>query len=116
MGWPEFPGVSSPLVDFDGALKVDIGVARGMASWAWSPVDSVDLPESDIGGWVGVVVEGVGVSSWLVWDDAFAACLVPTVFGAPGGDILHSLGGSTVAGWALAWRAVSSAAVSQSQS
>ena len=34
-----------------------------MAVVALAPVDVVDLPESDVSGSVGVVVEGVGISS-----------------------------------------------------
>lgn len=37
----------------------------------------VDLPESDIEGVVGVVVEGVGISSAFVRNNASAAGLIP---------------------------------------
>lgn len=75
----------------------------------------VDLPETNVGGGVGVVVEGIGVTSGLVRDNALAAGLVPGVFGAPGGDVLHVFGGSTVAGGASSRGTVSSAGVSEDE-
>ena len=36
---PEFPGVASPSVDFDGAVEVLAGVAGGFSAVALSPVD-----------------------------------------------------------------------------
>ena len=62
----------------------------------------VDLPESDVVGVVSVVVDGVGVASALVRDDALAAGLAPGVFGAPGGDVQDAAGGAADAGIALA--------------
>jgi hypothetical protein len=38
VGTPELPGVSSPSVDLDGAVKVSLRVARGATSAALSPV------------------------------------------------------------------------------
>lgn len=77
MSAPELPGVSSPAVDLDGAVEVFLRVAWCVSSAALSPVDGVDLPESDIGGGVAVVVQGIGVSSGFMGDDALAAGLVP---------------------------------------
>lgn len=102
MGGPKLPGVSSPLIDLDGALEVDVGVAWGVATGAGVPVDGVDLPESNVGGGVGVVIEGIGISSAFVRNDALAACLVPAVLAAPCSDVLHGLGGAAVASWAVA--------------
>ncbi len=72
-----------------------------MSSVALSPVNSVDLPQSNVSAGVCIIVEGISVASRLVRDNAFAACLVPGIFAAPCGNILHALGGSTVAGGAL---------------
>lgn len=47
--------------------------------------------------------------------DTFAACLVPGVFGAPGSNVLHGLGGAAVACWTLAGGAVSTAGVCESE-
>lgn len=47
--------------------------------------------------------------------DAFAACLVPGVFGAPSSDVLHGLGCAAVAGRAFAGGAVATAGVSESE-
>ncbi len=67
-----------------------------------TPVDGVDLPQAHVGGGIGVVVEGIGVTSALMRDYALAAVLVPAILAAPGSDVLHSLASSTVAGGALA--------------
>lgn len=83
MGAPGSPGVPASFVDLDGAFKTGVRGAWGTSSTASSPVDVVDLPESNIEGFVGVVVHGVGISSAFVRDDAFAAVLVPAVFSAP---------------------------------
>lgn len=47
--------------------------------------------------------------------DAFAACLVPGVFGAPGGNVLHGLASAAVAGGALAGGAVATAGVREGE-
>ena len=44
----------------------------------------------------------MSVSSGFMGDDALAAGLVPGILSAPGGNILHILGSSTVAGRAPA--------------
>ena len=73
------------------------------------------MPEADVGGAVGVVVEGVGISSAFVGNNAFAASLIPAVLSAPCTDILHALGSTAVASWAVARWAVTSAAVSDNE-
>lgn len=98
MGRPELPCVTSPSIYLDGTVEVGVWITGSTSSAALTPVDSVDLPESNISGRVSVVVECVGISSAFVGNNAFAAILVPAILGAPGGNVLHSLGGSTVAG------------------
>jgi len=112
-GTPESPTVSSPSVDLDGTVQVGLRIAGSTSTTALSPVNGVDLPKSNISGSVGVVVEGISISSTFVWDDTFAACLVPWVFSTPGSNILHVFGGSAVAGGASAGGAVSSTWVSK---
>ena len=77
MSAPQFPSVSSPAVDLDGAVEVGLRIAWRLSSAALSPVDSVDLPQSNVSRGVGVVVQGVGISSGFVRDDTLAAVLVP---------------------------------------
>ena len=59
------------------------------------------MPDSDITGAVGVVVDGVGVTAGLMGNDALAAGLIPGVFSAPGGDVNHTLSVATIAGGAF---------------
>jgi hypothetical protein len=77
VGAPEFPGVSSPSVDLDGAIEVGSGIARSASTAALSPVDVVDLPKSDISLSIGVVIKSMGVSSTLMRNHTFAASLIP---------------------------------------
>lgn len=77
MSAPEFPGVSSPAVNLDGAVEVGLRVAWGLSSAALSPVNGVDLPQSNVSGGVGVVVQSIGVSSGFVGHDTLTAVLVP---------------------------------------
>ena len=87
VGAPKLPCVSSPLINFDGAVQVWLNVTWSASSVALGPVSLVDLPESDIVSVVGVVEHSVSISSTFVWDDALAAALVPTVLGTPCADI-----------------------------
>lgn len=66
MGAPKFPSVSSPSVNLDSTVQVSLKGTWGASSVALSPVDLVDLPESDIESVVGVVKHGIGVSSTFV--------------------------------------------------
>lgn len=115
VGAPEFPGISSPLINLNGTVEVGLKIAWGASSTAWAPVGLVDLPESDVESTVGVVEHGVSISSTFVWDDAVAAVLVPAVFGAPSGDVGHVFSGTTWAAWASATWAVSTTSISQSE-
>ena len=94
MGAPSSPGVSTSLVDFDGAFETGVRCAWGTSAIASGPVDMVDLPESNVKSSVGIVIHGVCVSSTFMGDDAFAAVSIPIVFSAPSADILHGFGGS----------------------
>ena len=49
-------------------------------------------------------------------DDTFAAVGIPIVFSAPGGDILHGLGGSAGAAGTFTRGTVSTTALSEGQS
>ena len=92
---PESEAVTTPLPDLDSALEVSVRVARSSATTARSPVHGVDLPETDIEGATSVLVDGVGVTTGFVGDDASAAGLVPAAeLGAPGIDI-QSVGTSS---------------------
>lgn len=115
VGAPELEGVSSPLVDLDGAVQVLLQVAWGVSSAAWWPVALVDLPESDIESTVGVVKHGMGISSTFVWDDAVTAVLVPTVFGTPSWDVSHVFGCTAGAAGASSTWTVSSAWVGEGE-
>lgn len=75
----------------------------------------VDLPEADVVGVVGVVVDGVGVAPALVRNDALAAGLAPAVLRAPGRDVEHAAGGAADAGAALARGTVAAARVGQAE-
>lgn len=39
VGAPEFPGVSSPVIDLDGTVEIGLRIARSMSTVALSPVD-----------------------------------------------------------------------------
>jgi hypothetical protein len=104
-------GVSTVLVDHDGALEVGVYVAGSRSTGAGSPVNIVDLEKSNIVGSVGVVVGSVGVSSALVLHDALTTLLVPSVLVANGGDVLVAGGGSAGALLAIIGGAVSTAGV-----
>jgi hypothetical protein len=73
----------------------------------------IDLPKTNIKSSIGIVVDGVSVSSTLMGDYAFAAVGIPIVFSTPGGDIFHKFGGSTGAAGTFARGAVSTAALSE---
>mgnify|MGYP007086731030 FL=1 len=62
---------------------------------------SVDLPETDVGRSVVVIVHCVGIASAFVGDDAFAACLVPGVFGTPLADVNEVSCPAAIAGGTL---------------
>ena len=61
------------------------------------------------------MVDGVGISSGLVGDDALAASLVPRVFGAPGSNVFHFFGGAAVAGGASSGGTVATAGVGENE-
>ena len=115
VGAPEFEGVSSPLINFNGTVEVFLKITWGMSSTAWTPVRLVDLPKSDIESSVSVVKHGVWVSSTFVWNDTFATSLVPAVFGTPSTNISHIFGSTTWTAWASATWAVTTARISQSE-
>jgi hypothetical protein len=103
---PWAPGVSSSLIDLDGALQVLVKIAGGVSTVACGPVDAVDLENADIVGSIGVVVLSMGVAAALVCDNALATGLVPVVLGAPGINAL--VAGSL---WALASTTIIAGAV-----
>lgn len=43
MGAPEFPGITSPSIDLNGAVKVGIWITWGFSSTALTPVDLSEL-------------------------------------------------------------------------
>lgn len=109
MGLPELEAIATPLVQFNSASEVDFRIAWGFSFAALTPIYVVDLPESDISGSVWVVVDGMSVSSTLMWDDALAALFVPRVLITPVRDVLHTFIGSTETGGAFSTGAVASA-------
>lgn len=113
VGWPELPGVSSPLINFNGTVKVGCWVTRGLSWRAWSPVYIINLPKSNISWSVSVIVQSISISSTFMADNTFAASLVPTVLSAPGSNILHVLGSSTETSRTLSRWAIASTAVSK---
>eukprot|EP00598_Pedospumella_elongata_P006441 CAMPEP_0184968630 /NCGR_PEP_ID=MMETSP1098-20130426/1625_1 /TAXON_ID=89044 /ORGANISM="Spumella elongata, Strain CCAP 955/1" /LENGTH=145 /DNA_ID=CAMNT_0027490273 /DNA_START=167 /DNA_END=604 /DNA_ORIENTATION=- len=90
-GGPVLPGVATPLEHLDGAVKVGLRITRGPSTAARIPVEAIHLPESDVplvGPTLGVLVDGVGVSTRLVTHDALAVSLVPAaILSAPRGDV-----------------------------
>ena len=116
VGAPGSPGVSTSLVDFDGAIETCIGCAWSASSTASSPVDVIDLPESNIKGGIGVVIHGMSVSSTFVGYDTLAAVSIPVVFSTPCGDVLHGLGSSTWAAGTFSRRAVTATTISEGNS
>ncbi len=94
-------------------MQVGIEVARSTAT-ASTPVERVDLPESDIERSVAVKVHGVTISIGFFANDALAALLVPaTEFSAPSSSILAVCRFSARAVWTLSAWAVSAAGVSE---
>ena len=73
----------------------------------------IDLPKSNIKSSIGIVIDGMRVSSTLMGDYAFAAVGIPIVFSTPGGDIFHKFSGSAGAAGTFTWGAVSTAALSE---
>ena len=109
---PEFPCLSTPVVDFLSASEVCANIARSSSAIALSPVGAVDLPETDIFRAVGVVELGVGISTALVRSDALAAWLAPAwISGASSSNVNLSRGCAALAVIAFSWGAVATASV-----
>jgi len=75
---PQFEGVSAPLENIYGALKVGSHGTRRSPSRARPPVSRVNLPQSDIERPVRVLVRSVRISAALVVGDALTAVLRPS--------------------------------------
>ena len=74
---PVFPGVLATLENLCCTVEVGRGVARSVATVAATPVDAVDLPETDIIRIIRVVVASVCIASRFCVGNALTALLRP---------------------------------------
>jgi hypothetical protein len=101
--WPELEAVTSPLPDLDSTSKIGVRITRWVASRARSPVDWVDLPETNVEWSVGIVIHGISITTRLMRNDTLTASLIPArVFSTPSSRILHAGRGTAWTAWAFA--------------
>ena len=110
---PWAKAVAGSGIDFDSALQVGWSSTWSASSTACSPVDLVNLPKSNVECSVWVVVHRIGVSPTFMWNNTFAACLIPIVFCTPCADILDTFSCSAWTTGAFSTRAVSTTCLAE---
>lgn len=115
MCWPSFPAVWSPLIDFNCTVQILIWVAWSMSIIASTPVNVVNLPKSNIGRSITVIISSMSITSTFMRYNTLTTILIPIGFRTPRSDILHFFTVSAETSWAFAWRTVASASVTDCQ-